>query len=167
MFIGIWSVLFIIVVYDAKESRIPNKLVGLLLVLILAHLYNYYGAVFSVPPQFILGGITAFSACFALYLGGLMGAGDVKLLGALGFLVGFDHLSQFATAVVLIGAVQSIFYLAQKLALSQVSLKQHVRQYVAHNIYGRLTRAPVDAIEMRIPFAPAIVAALALYPVIG
>jgi prepilin peptidase CpaA len=167
MYIGIWSVLFAIVVFDAKECRIPNKLVVLLLAVVFGDLYIIHDGLLNIPSQYWLGGVVAFLVCFALYLGRLMGAGDVKLIGALGFWVGLESLLPFASAIILMGAVQSIFYLAQKLAISQLHIKQHVNQYLAHNIYGRLTRAPIDAIEMRIPFAPAIVVALAVYPIIG
>lgn len=167
MYIGIWTVLFIIVVFDARENRIPNKLVGLLTVVIIAHLYSFYGSVLSIPSDHLIGGLVGFSVCFALYLGGLVGAGDVKLIGSISLLIGLDDLLPYGAAVIVIGGIQSTFYLAQKLAMSQVSLGQHMRQYVTHNIYGRLTKAPVDAIEMRIPFAPAIVAAVALYPIMS
>ncbi|ASI91093.1 A24 family peptidase [Vibrio mediterranei] len=167
MYIGIWSVLFAIVVFDAKECRIPNKLVVLLLAMVFGDLYIINDGLLNIPSQYWLGGVVAFLVCFALYLARLMGAGDVKLIGALGFWVGLESLLPFASAIILIGAVQSIFYLAQNLAISQLNIKQHVNQYLVHNIYGRLNRAPIDAIEMRIPFAPAIVVALAVYPIIG
>ncbi|MFA0442269.1 prepilin peptidase [Vibrio sp. 10N.222.51.C12] len=167
MHLGIWSVLFIIAVFDAKENRIPNTLVTLLLGVIFVHLYTFYGSMSAIPLHYYQGSAVAFVFCFILYLGGLMGAGDVKLIAAISLFVGLDHLLSFAIAIVLTGAVLSVFYLAQKFAISQVNIRQHVRNYMAHNIYGRLNKAPIKAIEMRIPFAPAIAVALAFYPVIS
>lgn len=167
MEIGIWAVLVVIAINDAREYRIPNKLVGVLLVLIVLHLLSTYGGVLEISAEHWYGGLVSFAVCFGLYLLRLMGAGDVKLLGALGILVGLQSLTQFLSVVVLAGAVQSVFYLAHQLANSQLSVKQHFADYVTHNIYGRLGHGRVKPIQMRVPFAPAIVAALALYPVIG
>jgi prepilin peptidase CpaA len=73
--------------FDLRKSRIPNWLnasgaaAGLLY-----HLWNdgWSGAWFSM-----IGMVTGFSILFVLYLARAVGAGDVKLFGAIGAIVGF------------------------------------------------------------------------------
>lgn len=98
--------------FDAKEKRIPNlltfpvMLTGLILNIIMNRLsgitFSFYGfliglAIFFIP--FILGG---------------MGAGDVKLMAAIGALMGwkFTLLSSFFTAIA--GIVVIFVYLIYK-----------------------------------------------------
>ncbi len=77
-------------IFDCKYRKIPNWLnfgtVILALLYNLIHL-NLNGIVFS-----LLGFIVGIAVLFIPYLMGGMGAGDVKLLGAIGSIVGFKKI---------------------------------------------------------------------------
>jgi len=73
-------------VYDIKYHRIPNFITfPAILIAILYHIYNsgYDGFRFS-----LLGAFTGIGLLIAPYFLGKMGAGDAKLLGAVGAFIG-------------------------------------------------------------------------------
>jgi prepilin peptidase CpaA len=104
--------LFIAAFFDVKEKRIPNvltfpiMLIGLILNIIMNGLN---GCLFSLYGFLI--GLAVFFIPFAL---GLMGAGDVKLMAAIGALMGFKFtvLSSLFSAVA--GVIVVFAYLIYK-----------------------------------------------------
>lgn len=79
---------------DAKEHRIPNKMIAALLVirtiLLAAEILAYPGyglsLIISAVGGFAFGGVM-FGLCYLISRGG-MGAGDVKLMAAVGYFMG-------------------------------------------------------------------------------
>ncbi|MPM26044.1 hypothetical protein SDC9_72545 [bioreactor metagenome] len=95
--------------FDAKERRIPNKItfmgiiVGLLFNLITG---GWTGLINSFLG--LLAGIAIFFIPFAV---GGMGAGDVKLMGAIGALMGWRFSMETAIYSALVGGVMVFVYL--------------------------------------------------------
>ena len=140
-------------VYDIRSSRIPNVLTapsmaaGLLLHLILGG--------WSQVASSVLGGFIGGGVFLLLFLLGGMGAGDVKLMAAVGCLAGVGSLSQILVATVLVGAA-----LAVLLALYRRSLRQTITNVVAlvthyrENGFSRHDDFNLDNVHtLRMPYA--------------
>jgi prepilin peptidase CpaA len=89
--------------YDIREHRIPNWLTGSSIVLGLA-LHLRYGGWWQLGSA-LLSGLIAGGVFLILFLLRSMGAGDVKLMTAIGCMVGLGALSKVMVATVLIGSV--------------------------------------------------------------
>lgn len=111
--------LLFVVVYDARQRRIPNWLV-------LAGAGIALGALFMNGQPFgvrwadaLLGAAAAFVFLLLFYAAGLMGAGDVKFAGALGLWVGVQPLLPiWAAASVLAGLHGLLWLLLQRWPVS-------------------------------------------------
>ena len=103
--------IFAVVAYgDIRTRRIPNELV----VAILA-LASFRIALAGDPTSAIYtlaASIALFAATFLLFWRGLLGGGDVKLLVATGFLIGYHDLFQFLFVMSVCGALVAVAVLA-------------------------------------------------------
>ncbi len=99
---------------DVAERRIPNRLVGWTLAIALAfHAFAPAGAGLFDPytPGSIglgdaaLGALVAFIAFLLLHMARVMGAGDVKLMAAMGAIFGVSAVPGFIVTVFLTGGV--------------------------------------------------------------
>lgn len=90
------------VVTDLLYGRIPNLLAaaGFIAGFILRFLHPSLGA----APSSALGALIPLAGGFLLWRSGMIGAGDVKLLGAAGSLAGFPDILGIVTASVFCGA---------------------------------------------------------------
>ena len=90
------------VVTDLLYGRIPNLLTaaGFIAGFILRFLHPGFGA----APSSALGALIPLAGGFLLWRSGMIGAGDVKLLGAAGSLAGFPDILGIVTASVFCGA---------------------------------------------------------------
>lgn len=98
--------------WDLKERKIPNKVTftGILIGI----LFNtFMGGLTGLVQSFIglLAGLAIFFLPFAM---GGMGAGDVKLMGAIGALMGWQFSIMTAVYSALVGGVMVIGYLLFK-----------------------------------------------------
>lgn len=96
-----------IVYYDVRYRRIPNLLVlGLLIggLTINISFAGFNGALTSLE-----GLALAFLPMFLIHLFGAMGAGDVKLFGAVGSVIGVAMVPMTFVVVVMLGAVLAIY----------------------------------------------------------
>src|SRR2546430_9943523 len=107
-------------VYDVRQRRIPNWLTvsGILTGLALnAFLYPVWRGLKSG----LLGFALAFGIYFALYAVHAMGAGDVKLMGAVGALVGWQNWFGIFVITSLVGGLMAlIVVLARKRLLKTI-----------------------------------------------
>lgn len=90
-------------IYDIKEKRIPNALTfpSILIGIFLNTVFNgFQGLTFS-----ILGFFTGMALFFIPFALGAMGAGDVKLMGAIGSLMGW----RFAVIATFFSAIAGLF----------------------------------------------------------
>ena len=117
-------------IVDAREHRLPNKLVALTATIGLATIAAT--ALLTADPRPLLRALAcsagAFLAYLALYLltrtrnGAVLGAGDVKLAGALGLFLGFLGIS--AT----IAGIAAGFVLASMFSLVLIAAKRANRR---------------------------------------
>ncbi|MFB9214819.1 A24 family peptidase [Vibrio sinaloensis] len=160
----IWFVLLMIAVSDAREHRIPNVLLILTLVLCVAKMLVQP----TLSPSFteaLMGGGAMFFGALVLHLLRVMAPGDVKLLGVVGFWLGWGHLMDIslwiAVASILVGSVYALIKAAGK----EESVKHQLERYKMLFAYGRTATKDVaeeQAQKLRMPFAPIVVIGLAL-----
>jgi prepilin peptidase CpaA len=97
----------IVVYYDVRYRRIPNVLVLATLVAGLAintSLGSWHGTLLSVE-----GFVLAFLPMFLMHVFGAMGAGDVKLSGAVGAVLGATLVPPALIVIVMLGAALALY----------------------------------------------------------
>ncbi len=140
-------------VQDIRTKKIRNWLTGSGIVLGLA-LHLVLGGFGQVGWSF-LAGLIAGSVFLVFFLAGGMGAGDVKLITAIGCIVGIGSIRDVLLASVLIGSVFAI-----ALAVKHGKLRETLRNVIAlvvHHSENGLTAHPelnVTRTEtLRLPYA--------------
>jgi prepilin peptidase CpaA len=93
--------------YDVRYRRIPNLLVLSLLIGGLTINISFGG--FNGALTSLEGFALAFLPMFLIHLFGAMGAGDVKLFGAVGSVIGVSMVPMTFVVVVMLGAVLAIY----------------------------------------------------------
>jgi len=90
-------------VHDVRERRIPNLITGpaILAALLLHLIFAGWGGLLDSA----LAGLIAGAIFLVFFLAGGMGAGDVKLMAAVGCFVGLSPLSMVVLSTVIAGAV--------------------------------------------------------------
>ena len=149
-------------IYDVKSRRVPNLLTGPAVLLgLLLHLSvgGWREMMISAVAGLICG-----SVFLIFYLAGGMGAGDVKLITAVGCLCGLHYIAAVLAFTAIAGGV-----MAFGLALARGRLKEtilNVAALVLHHKSEGLTPHPeinvLNASTLRLPYALAITAGCAL-----
>ena len=95
--------------FDLKERKIPNKITftGILIGI----LFNIITGGWTGLLQSILGMFAGLAIFFLPFVMGGMGAGDVKLMGAIGALMGWEFSLMTALYSALVGGVMVIIHL--------------------------------------------------------
>jgi prepilin peptidase CpaA len=140
-------------VHDIRTRKIPNWLTGTGILLgVLLHLV--LGG-FAQAGSSILAGLLAGSIFLLFFLAGGMGAGDVKLIAAIGCLVGIGSIKDVLLASVLLGSI-----LGLALAAKRGKLRQTIRNVfalLAHHAENGLTAHPdlnvTQQETLRLPYA--------------
>jgi prepilin peptidase CpaA len=140
-------------VHDVRERRIPNFITLPCIALGLT-IHLAFGG-WAGLAESAVAGLIAGALFFLFFLAGGMGAGDVKLMAAVGCLAGFAPLKSLVAATVLAGAV---FALA--VAIYNGRLRETIRNVIsllAHHREAGLMPHPelnlTNAATLRLPFA--------------
>lgn len=178
----LFATLFMLAIYDAREHRIPNRCVLLLIVLslVMKSISSTGTPIVRELGQDGCVGCLFFGFGFILYLVRAMAPGDVKLLGAIGFFVGWgsDTLTEvyyLALGMAIVGGFYYFYFRAQTMHPSIASeVKTTVQQnpFLLINIINQcvgLEHKNHDGGKManRMPFAPVLVIGLMLYQYFG
>lgn len=145
-------------VYDLRSRRIPNRLTGPAIALgLVLHL------TLGGPAQLGLSALAGFIAggmFFLFFVAGGMGAGDVKLMAAVGCLAGTAYIREVLIATVLVGALMGL-----ALAVYRGQLRQtfaNVMTLVQHHSTEGLATHPELHVRnptvLRMPYALPIAA---------
>lgn len=97
----------VVIYYDLRYRRIPNVLVLAMLVAGLTINTSFAGmhGMLTSGEGFVL----AFMPMFLIHLFGAMGAGDVKLFGAVGAVLGVSMVPMTFVVVVMVGAALAVY----------------------------------------------------------
>ncbi|KGY12569.1 hypothetical protein NM22_10375 [Vibrio tubiashii] len=163
----IWLGLIVVAVTDARENRIPN--LYLLLILIVCVIDKSLSM--DALPNLMwstIAGACFFLTALILHLLRVMAPGDVKLLGVVGFWLGWGHLLEVTFWIAVASVGIGFFYALMNRAQSGGSLKQMVSKYSMIAAYGSGSYARMLSTKniegkLRMPFAPVVVIGLAMY----
>jgi prepilin peptidase CpaA len=86
LLLAIWMVT--VSVFDVRERRVPNWLIGLGVAFVCISLVLAREASTATPVQGVLGALLAFVVFLPLYMLGAMGAADVKVFAVIGLWLG-------------------------------------------------------------------------------
>ncbi|MBY7790343.1 A24 family peptidase [Vibrio fluvialis] len=161
-----WVILVLIGVSDAKEYRIPNS--WLLILLLISIVSVPVGETFLLSQGIWLDKALGFVimlvsglVCYVPFK--FVAAGDVKLLAVLGFIVGVSHIPDYVVDVVIaIMFVGALYWLLNK----QSRLTQNFRNPGRKGIVCTICQSGVVSVSSRttpMPFAPVLIIALAMY----
>lgn len=146
-------------VFDIREHRIPNWLVGAGLLAAVAH---HVLSPFGQGALFTLLGIgVGMSALLPLYAMGAMGAGDVKLMGMVGAFLGAAAGFGAVLATMIAGGIFALAATAYKRAFTQLAgnLRTMLVQRDIRRMGGAGSEAlPAPASVGKLPYAVAIAA---------
>ncbi|EGR0235015.1 prepilin peptidase [Vibrio vulnificus] len=163
----IWFCLLVVAVYDARDNRIPNA--WLLPLTLLACLHWVAKGDFSQLFLAIGAGVIYFSSGLVLFFLRAMSPGDVKLLGVVGVVIGWDAMGAVAYWVTLSGGLVALFFMMLHYAQYPDSLQKLVGRYSFQAMSGQvplLSVYPSEVVvqgKLTMPFAPAVVIGLALF----
>jgi prepilin peptidase CpaA len=154
-------------IYDAATQKIPNWTALVIVVLGLG--WNIFFAEGLGVRDSSLGLFAGFLLMLPSYVFGGMGAGDVKLMAAVGSVVGIDHVLDVVLYSYIAMFVMAILFIAVKGDLVKLLLR--LRTFIYGLFAGVLAYQKPDSSDAasgRMPLAPAIALATCyvLYPVL-
>jgi prepilin peptidase CpaA len=143
-------------VFDVKSRRIPNFITApaLLFGLLLHLAIGGWGEFFSS----LAAGVICALVFLVFYLAGGMGAGDVKLILAVGCIAGLSHIAYLLVLTAVSGGVMAICLAAARGQLRQTAM--NVFALTAHHTREGLRPHPelniLNTQTLRLPYALAI-----------
>lgn len=170
--ITFWILLIVIGVFDAREYRIPNRLIiFLFFVSVVFTLFNSWSTNnLNVAGGHILGFFLAFFVGIAFYILKVVAAGDVKLIAIVGLLVGYSGLYAFTMYLVFCCCfIGGMYWLLNRLMLSSFCpQKTTARNFkLTHSLDNYSSEFKSDFNTKTdiayMPFAPIVIVALAMY----
>ncbi len=155
--ISTWVVLFVIGVFDAREHRIPNFWV--LILLCVAFIASLESSVDISERVYGFG--LLFVLMLLLYLVGGVAAGDVKLGAVIGYILGWEALVGYSWAFAFISFFLGIMYqLIKRLDVGNQCGHVGYQAILASVSFRNITPMKVNATYM--PLAPVMIIALAM-----
>nr|WP_267134786.1 A24 family peptidase [Vibrio sp. A1-b2] len=152
-----WVILFIIGVYDAREHRIPNFWVLLLLsVAIVVSL----GSPIDISER-LYGFALLFILMLLLYLVGGVAAGDVKLAAVIGYILGWEELASYSWAFAFSCLFIGVMYQLIKRLTTDVQYGYLGYQAVLVSVSFKSMK-PMQTNATYMPLAPVMIVALAI-----
>lgn len=105
--LALTTLLLLAIWNDMARRQIPNALVlwGVITALVLSMTPRGLGLVSA-----LVGGLAGFLVFFVFYLFKMIGAGDVKLIAAIGLLVGWPDILNVSIAILLTGGVLALVW---------------------------------------------------------
>jgi prepilin peptidase CpaA len=140
-------------VHDLKDRRIPNRLTGpAILAGLVLHLF--LGG-FSQMAWSLLAGLIAGGIFLLFYVAGGMGAGDVKLMTAIGCLSGISSIRTVLLATVIIGGIFALALAAyrgktQQTLANVATLLEH---HQTHGVQAHPELNVANQSALRLPYA--------------
>lgn len=163
-------IIFVLIaaIYDAGTQKIPNW--TSLVIVVLGLGWNIFSAEGLGIQDSSLGLLAGFVLMLPSYVFGGMGAGDVKLIAAIGSVLGINHVLDLVLYSYLAMFVMAILFIVVKGDL--VKLLRRLRTLVYGAFSGVLAYQKPDqsdAASSRMPLAPAIALATCyvLYPALS
>jgi len=154
-------------VYDLRFRRIPNVLVGLML--FLAILLALLGAGEVSLSQCLLGALVGLVVLLPLYVIRALGAGDVKLMSAIGAVLGVPGVIWAIVYTGMAGGVMGLAVLCWVDGWKQTAAK--LAFFIRFREIAFLRPGPVESSQaagpVRLPYALAMSAGVALYRFVG
>lgn len=144
-------------VTDIRERRIPNALTGAAAIMgLLVHAaWDGWGGIGSSMEAGLLSG----ALFLVLHLAGGMGAGDVKLMAAIGFLNGLARLEWILLCTVLSGGFLAAAILARNVSLRQLTVRASVWVHAGASCnFKKADKAVLAGGSLSIPYAVPIAA---------
>ncbi|WED21279.1 prepilin peptidase [Vibrio sp. JC009] len=157
MSILFWSLLLVIAIYDLRENRIPNNCLLLLIVIYIAQ-YAYQPVPLSTVGLNVLASFAMFFSCMVLFFLRAMSPGDVKLLGVLGYWIGWGNLLSASYYILISAGIIGLIVIFQDV-ISNTSKYRNLILLLDKE--GRKQFVTKD--NLRMPFAPSVFVGLAMY----
>ncbi|MDG3087327.1 prepilin peptidase [Vibrio hannami] len=157
MSLFIWSTLFLVALYDLKENRIPNYCLLLLIVLYVIDALISFSS-WSEIGMNLVAAATMFFSCLVLFFVRVMAPGDVKLMGVLGYWIGWGNLLDSSFYILISSGVLGILFILGDL-VNPASKYRNLILFLDKD--GRKEFLTKD--NLRMPFAPSVFIGLALY----
>lgn len=158
--VAIWSVLLTIGIYDTKKHQIPNKWLLILISLVFIDWVIAYSSIEMLLSK-LAAGCLMFSIALFLYFIKAMSAGDVKLLGVVGFLVGLSQVQSVGYWIIVSAGIIGVFYALYNSIESHQIFNIDKKQSSFNN--AEVKNKEILTNRMVMPFAPAVVIGLAMH----
>ena len=144
-----------VAISDFRTRRIPNGFI--VAILLLAALRMALTGTPTGALYTLLASAAVFVATFLLFWRGLLGGGDVKLIGATGLLIGYHDLFEFLFVMSICGALMAVaIFAGDRLGLPPRSRSGALPLEVDH-------REPTDRLTVPYGIAIALAATFTLY----
>ncbi|CAH0533928.1 hypothetical protein VST7929_01805 [Vibrio stylophorae] len=158
------AILLIIALYDLQSNRIPNLWV---LALCMSGAVHWFAMDASLQQWglALAGGVAMFLSALFLYSVKAMAPGDVKLLGALGFVFGWGNLIALCLYIALGGGLVALCFLLFHHSEHPITA---ARQYLRYRFLSLgQHKSLVIAPSLSMPFAPCVLIGVVLFNYLG
>ena len=158
------SVLLVLAIwYDWRTRKIPNALVLCAVLTALSFSLTPWGIGLNAA---LLGGMIGFLVFLFLYLFRMMGAGDVKLIAAVGLFVGWPDMTKICVAILLAGGLLSVAWALWRsnMVTVLINLGNGLTEHIRAGRWPSLGQPLIKTVtKERVPYALAVGLGVAAY----